>query len=885
MSSPASVLSRTLQSFTNTKVREIGKQRKWFESRKAKILQDVDSADGRQIRVRFLLTGLESLARSGVGLSKLWSTDSNESLLGNIRRYLDQSDYDSSISDAMLQRFERDLTTRLNQQSHQFDYADLYSRLLSEWLDPNASTIAKVSPTESGSLDGAFEVVEKDRLQQLRDKFSSVVFSPVITDEVEIETCVSGLFSKEGTARALNDIRSNLTEFGTSFWSRATPFDSDSLHWCIQTLLKKDLLNDQQKSILRDISDNAVVEDEIADVLNMRFVDLENWTWDAPEGMYYEPRRQLNGKYRIMMDEDILQAIFTHYIGTTWAVHFKRTFAVFVYDFSTWQGQERMPREERLRQEFYLGKDQVPPCGGVERTRQQIFHKHYFLTALPNSEKEGAGAYDDDDEDEDESSKSKSGKETRQQLLRQFATEIILHRSLHGEVVMVQSDLQWFAAGMPHSTILALLRFFGVPDAWLSWFKIFLEAPLRMSNEVGAEVRTRKRGTPMAHVLEMLLGEVVLFVMDIAVNQEAGINLYRLHDDFWLCGKPDRCAAAWKTMQRYGKLMGLDFNRRKTGSVYFTKDHHRDKEIVDTLPEGNVTVGLLKLDPDSCDWIIDQPQVDAHIKQLQKQLAECKSIFAWVQTWNSCIGRFFQESFGSPANCFGQKHVDSILQTHEKMQRELFNDGKGTGNSVTDYVKNLIEERTGVADVPDSFVFMPEELGGLGLRNPFIPFLAVRDEVPHDPYKFMDNFKEDEAKAYRTVKEDFEGLAERDKRKRYRSIYHDDYANASPSFGEFLSMEDFTRYREVSSSELKSIYKFLMLKPSTKNIDISDKVSSALSILGLEDLNLEKKWLIQLYSAELYERFGGLSIVEKRLLPLGVMTMLRNEKVTWQMVL
>jgi hypothetical protein len=190
---------------------------------------------------------------------------------------------------------------------------------------------------------------------------------------VEIDTWVSGLFSKEGTARALNDIRSNLMEFGTNFWSRAIPFDSDSLHWCIQTLLRKDLLNDQQKSILRDISDNAVVEDEIADVLNMRFVGLENWTWDAPEGMYYEPRRQLNGKYRIMMDEDILQAIFAHYIGTTWAVHFKRTFAVFVNDFSTWQSQERMPHEERLRQEFYLGKDQVAPCGGVELTRQQSF--------------------------------------------------------------------------------------------------------------------------------------------------------------------------------------------------------------------------------------------------------------------------------------------------------------------------------------------------------------------------------------------------------------------------------------------------------------------------------------------------------------------------------
>lgn len=358
---------------------------------------------------------------------------------------------------------------------------------------------------------------------------------------------------------------------------------------------------------------------------------------------------------------------------------------------------------------------------------------------------------------------------------------------------MVQSDLQWFAAGMPHSTILALLRFFGVSDQWLSSFKTFLEASLRMSNEEGAEVQARKRGAPMAHIIQLFLGETILFAMDIAVNQEASMNLYRLHDEFWFCGEPDRCATAWKTMQDFAKLMGLEFNLKKTGSVYFRNAGRRRPAMAQTLPDGNVRIGLLKLDSDSCEWIIDQSLVNAHIKQLQKQLAECNSILAWVQTWNSCIGRFFQQTFGDPANCFGGKHVDGILQTHQKMQRELFNDGQGTGKSVTDYLKTLIEDRTGVADVPDSFVFISEELGGLGLRNPFISFLAIRDGVLEDPYQYMDQFKKDETKAYRMAKEKFDLLTEREKRQRYRSVFDDDYANVSPSFDQFLSMEDYTR--------------------------------------------------------------------------------------------
>jgi hypothetical protein len=45
------------------------------------------------------------------------------------------------------------------------------------------------------------------------------------------------------------------------------------------------------------------------------------------------------------------------------------------------------------------------------------------------------------------------------------------------------------------------------------------------------------------------------------------------------------------------------------------------------------------------------------------------------------------------------------------------------------------------------------------------------------------------------------------------------------------------------------------------------------------------EWLLQFYERELLEKCGGMSIVEKNLLPLGILTILRKKKVAWQMVL
>jgi hypothetical protein len=140
-------------------------------------------------------------------------------------------------------------------------------------------------------------------------------------------------------------------------------------------------------------------------------------------------------------------------------------------------------------------------------------------------------------------------------------------------------------------------------------------------------------------------------------------------------------------MQDFAKVFGLDFNKAKTGSVYLPGSAKRDATVAKTLPAGPVKIGFLNLDPETGKWVIDQQLVLAHVDQLKKQLAECKSVLSWVQTWNSCIGRFFSHTFGEPARCFGREHVEEVLSTYQNKLQRLFPGSDGKEGSVVEHRK------------------------------------------------------------------------------------------------------------------------------------------------------------------------------------------------------
>ena len=307
MSSSKSIMSQTLQSITDIKLHELQKQRDSFSARKSKILAQVDQADDDQSKIRVLLGGIANLHASNIDRSLEEFEDWDlyqmlgDSTLSNIRRFVDQSNYDPSVPSSMLDEFKNQLHEFLEQSGRKLDYADLYSRLLTEWLESEATSVNDSS--EGNSSNGEFEVIEKqkERLQQLSEKFESVVFTPGDVDVEAIQNLLRGLFANEGAEKALSTLRKRISSFGRHLANQPKPFTKPVLEWCINGLLQSDLLSDQKKNTLGDFIKDKIVLAEIGDVLNMRIADLENWSWDADDGIPVAPRRQLNGKYRVVM--------------------------------------------------------------------------------------------------------------------------------------------------------------------------------------------------------------------------------------------------------------------------------------------------------------------------------------------------------------------------------------------------------------------------------------------------------------------------------------------------------------------------------------------------------------------------------------------------------
>ena len=406
MATSSKVLSQTLHSLTTTKVRELHKQKDIFESRKKAILDRADRATNQQERVKILLKGLlEGQGKSGFTAL----THVVKFSLERIERFLEQSHYDTSVSTSMLEGYEAELRQKYSQQSKKYDFADLYSKLLEQWLqgdnDSGSDKQSRTAPVPSVnlqqaasedavSLDGSFELVEKDRLQQLKDKFAEVVFTPTLTNADAIDKHLHSLFKDVEAQKVLQKLRDQIKGFGETFTNMDSPFSDTTLKATIRGLLKEDLLSEQKRAVLQDFLQNPIVLNEIADVLNMRFKNLSDWSWDAPDGMIIEPRAQLNGKWRVIMDEDILQAILLHYIALEWSVAMKRMLSDLITS-KAWYSNETISREEEMLRYYYLGTTSAafPAKDNVQKARLDTYKENFFLNHLPNNVEEVSSAF------------------------------------------------------------------------------------------------------------------------------------------------------------------------------------------------------------------------------------------------------------------------------------------------------------------------------------------------------------------------------------------------------------------------------------------------------------------------------------------------------------
>jgi hypothetical protein len=487
--------------------------------------------------------------------------------------------------------------------------------------------------------------------------------------------------------------------------------------------------------------------------------------------------------------------------------------------------------------------------------------------------------------------------QAKQNLLLLLGADTIINKRLHGEITCFRAQYESLYPSLPHSTILAVLSFLGVSEKWLSFFEKFLAAPLKFMDEPDAEPRTRRRGTPGSHVLSELFGETTLFCLDLMINKECdGELLWRVNDDMWFWSRDqETCVTAWKAIQRFNEMMGISISADTSGGAHITAEKTEQKSTLHpVLPKGKIRWGMLYLNAESGNFEIDQEMVDEHIKELQRQLYDKQgSIFGWIQAWNSYASTFFTYNFGMPANCFGQRHVGMMLQTHERIQRKIFSlgpeGGKGDSSVIT-YLRDKIQSRFGAENLPDGYFFLPIDLGGLELSSPFINLVALRDSIVSNPDSLLEDFFEAEKSAYAALKRRYD---EKDKDSlRYQHRYRPEDAD------HFMSFEEYTRHRESVDygfqHQLVWVYDQLLKRPQQEEIrqDVSGPVTlglgqlqSQLNLSGIRSdwrmMSSYWKWLAQLYGPEIVDRFGGFNIVDPGLLPIGLVSQFRSGRVSW----
>lgn len=208
----------------------------------------------------------------------------------------------------------------------------------------------------------------------------------------------------------------------------------------------------------------------------------------------------------------------------------------------------------------------------------------------------------------------------------------------------------------------------------------------------------------------------------------------------------------------------------------------------------------------------------------------------------------------------------------ESIQRRVF-----SGTSVVQYLKNIIEERFGVQDIPDGYFYFPTDVGGLELNNPFIGLVQLRDAVYEDPNDALSVVALAEMDAYREAKKAFESGAIDRRWNDAPSLVPDDH-------DKFISFEEFTKYREEFSSphsrNLCLAFEELLQQPAKQNVKLNMNDNAQLVLHGTEDDYW--LWVTLLYKDDMIERFGGLDIVDRALLPTSMISLYRSGRVKWQ---
>jgi hypothetical protein len=829
-----------------------------------------------------------------------------------VAHYVRQGMEDGSVSDSKVLQFEEQIGSDLVKHLNRLELSSLHIELLVEAIDRAEDTACSAKKRQSADLDDDFEVVEND-LDQALESFEKQTFTAKDVDVEELETFLSEQVSATALGSPIGSFRHEMKTFGEGLLADGVDIDQDLLMACIVELLKSDLVDNDKKRTLESYLQSPIALRELVAALDMK--SLRHWEYrNVNKGLNVAAKKDCQGTHHILIEESIIDMLFLHIVGIASAMKLKSCLNDFIRDTTS---IPPLSVDEVSKRDYFLGYQPEkiteshtsmctachphyssihvpppppppmctmppppppppvcimpppPPSPPYVSLRHNQYTREYFMSRLPIQN----GC----------TPKVTPLEEVQANLIKILAAETKLRTAFDGQAYTGYAQFRSLAASLPHQTILTVLKFIGVPEALLEFFERFLSAKINVGSAVRGgpdRILSRARGVPEGHALELFFSEAIMFFLEIAVHQNTQSYLYRLNDSCYFVGNRDQHHAYENQVAKFAKALGLTVT-------------------VDTIQ----SIGLLSMNAQG--MTIESSKVSLYAHSVKKELDACTTVLDWVRVWNDTAGTYAPHLFGPIANVFGKPLLAAVKEAYKSVFEIVLG-----GTDLTSYVKRLLITHMEPFQSPpphslEAFMYLPQAYGGLGVKNPLIT-ISIAHKLPDTSDAIVAAYLLDEEKYYQSAANAYATLTPNAHVSKIEALFANDKTRIEDALGvdrdltAFMTMEELTAHRErvayphlfmtypmvmsmpLTIPQLGNVYTDLLREPKD-DITRSDKVCDEVARLShrgdmkpWRSLTREDKWVVQLYSNECFEGYGGLEIWCSESVPQEALKMVRG---------
>jgi hypothetical protein len=923
----------------------LDRTKKSFEGR---CLSNTDQSDEPNVVKR-----IEKLLEHVKELDEKLDEEDGAWLLEAIERCIEQTQDDNTISEQKLLKMEKRLREKLSRFRNRMEVSCLHAQLIKEATEARtigtATTKLETAVSDEDDFDlvdkerEEFDVVDKEREEAL-EKFTTACSQPTNVDSHAIETYLSSLFASDD--EHLQSIRDGMRAYGDDMISGEVCVDKDRLTWIMTDLMKSDKITQERKETLGNYLQSPDALQQLVATLNM--MSHHDWNYrNAEAGLPSDLRKTYGGQYYVHVEVDIVDMLFLHCCAIGWAMKLEKCLRDFVQvsdmfrctplteadldklsffldsprflpptgmTCDAYQSPPPPPiphvcyqmlpplppsrikksgRSKKKDQTRYTGIPMpmnipAPPppkaLPNVNNTRKEDYEEHFFMSRLPRR---------DGDEP-----KMVSRQEVQARLIKTLAVECKLRKAFDGKAHTSTMEFESVASTLPHDTVIAVLRFLGVPDLFIGFFTRALSPTLNIkaSADEPNNNPTPKSGVLIGHGLEMLFSEAVSFFLEAAIRKATESYMYRLYDHCYFVGTEIQTKNAEHEAQRFSEIMGL--------------------KLRDTSPSSGLSIGLLTMgsrgsfSPSTSDeFCVDDVKVALYATDVGARLKACPTVIEWVREWNETVGTYAAHLFGPLANVFDTTHREAVKAAYKRMHSVVLG-----GSDLTTYVTKMLHphlagglERVSLDLEP--IIYLPQAYGGLGVKSAFVT-LAFASRGGKSGSERIEEYLKEEATYYTQAADRYTRASDAQRQQRLETIFNNDISRMLSALGTegsstlclatvpFMTESEMTEHRERARypvpvpqywmqtppiiRDLARLYRDLLDEP-TDDMEENRKterdvrrLTRTRSLGPWYRMSDEDRWFLQLYSDECFERYGGLEIWWAEGMPVDVYNSIRG---------